>query len=280
MKPERSGHYFLLYACCFPVKGHQRSLICDTQRNDFIFIPNAMYELLTDCRGMSLEGTYAHYQGEYNQEIDEYFSFLIEKEYGFFTDTPALFPEMDLQFKEYAAINNAILDVGDKPAYDLQKVIAVLDELFCEAIQIRFLQTASYSQLVSVAGMLEGTGFSTVEFVILQGQPFSASAMTALIRKHPRVTRITLFNCLEEKEFEEVGRPVIFSTAVVDAINDCGCVSPHYFSTHIRHMSEARVFNTCLNKKLAIDVEGKIRNCPSMNPWPGRKPAVRRAIRC
>jgi SPASM domain peptide maturase of grasp-with-spasm system len=264
MAQEIKEQYFVLYACCFPVKGYQRSIICDTQRNDFIFIPNSLYEILTECKGLNLQQTYNRYEGEYNQEIDEYFAFLVEKEYGFFTDTPSLFPDIDLTFKNYALVNNAIVDIGERPAYDIQKVIRVLDDMFCEALQIRFPEQVSLPLLQSIAAMLEGSGFTTIEIVIFHGYLFTPEQIAALVRKHLRITSVLLFNSTEEKVFDEAGRLITFSAAAVDSVNDCGCVSPYYFSTHLRHIAEARSFNTCLHRKLAIDINGKVKNCPSI----------------
>jgi SPASM domain peptide maturase of grasp-with-spasm system len=46
--------------------------------------------------------------------------------------------------------------------------------------------------------------------------------------------------------------------------NSCGIISSKYFSTNLQHFTEAQKHNTCLNRKISIDVNGEIKNCPSM----------------
>ena len=50
------------------------------------------------------------------------------------------------------------------------------------------------------------------------------------------------------------------------AINphECGVVSKEYFSVNQSTYFESISFNSCLNKKISIDKEGNVKNCPSM----------------
>jgi len=45
----------------------------------------------------------------------------------------------------------------------------------------------------------------------------------------------------------------------------CGSISTNSFSVNTKMFSESQKRNSCLNKKIAIDVNGNIKNCPSMN---------------
>ena len=44
----------------------------------------------------------------------------------------------------------------------------------------------------------------------------------------------------------------------------CGKISQANFSINIKHFTEAQKHNSCLNHKISIDVNGNIKNCPSM----------------
>lgn len=48
------------------------------------------------------------------------------------------------------------------------------------------------------------------------------------------------------------------------SMRSCGKVNLKYFSTNITKVLEAINHNSCLHKKIAIDKEGNIRNCPLM----------------
>lgn len=45
----------------------------------------------------------------------------------------------------------------------------------------------------------------------------------------------------------------------------CGIINDEYFYSNIKLFSESQHHNTCLNKKIAIDKNGNIKNCPSMS---------------
>lgn len=44
----------------------------------------------------------------------------------------------------------------------------------------------------------------------------------------------------------------------------CGNIEKSFFSSTLEHYTESLVYNTCLNKKIAINKSGEIKNCPSM----------------
>ena len=46
--------------------------------------------------------------------------------------------------------------------------------------------------------------------------------------------------------------------------NKCGIINTDYFVTNIKVFTESHHHNSCLHKKIAIDKDGNIRNCPSM----------------
>jgi SPASM domain peptide maturase of grasp-with-spasm system len=44
----------------------------------------------------------------------------------------------------------------------------------------------------------------------------------------------------------------------------CGVVSPWYFVSKTETFCESLNFNSCLNRKISVDKNGEIKNCPSM----------------
>lgn len=44
----------------------------------------------------------------------------------------------------------------------------------------------------------------------------------------------------------------------------CGIISSKYFYANVKLFTESQQHNTCLNKKVSIDKNGNIKNCPSM----------------
>lgn len=44
----------------------------------------------------------------------------------------------------------------------------------------------------------------------------------------------------------------------------CGNISPNNFMQNLKMFSESQKYNTCLNRKISLDINGEIKNCPSM----------------
>jgi len=47
--------------------------------------------------------------------------------------------------------------------------------------------------------------------------------------------------------------------------NYCGAIKTEFFSPNQPHFTESQHYNTCLNRKICIDVNGEIKNCPAMS---------------
>ncbi|WP_375560604.1 hypothetical protein ACE193_23385 [Bernardetia sp. OM2101] len=71
--------YFLLFACCVPVRGASRSTICDLQRNSFLFIPNELCDIFLSENQLDVSSL----DEEEKENILDCINYLKEKEYGF-----------------------------------------------------------------------------------------------------------------------------------------------------------------------------------------------------
>jgi SPASM domain peptide maturase of grasp-with-spasm system len=52
-------------------------------------------------------------------------------------------------------------------------------------------------------------------------------------------------------------------TKIINHFN-CGLISTNSFVINTKNFTESQSYNTCLNRKISIDIEGNIKNCPSM----------------
>jgi hypothetical protein len=74
-----------LFACCLPVKGHRRSLICDVQREKIHFIPNSLYGILIKSKAFSFNDLKKDIEPPEQETLSEYLNFLIDNELAFKT---------------------------------------------------------------------------------------------------------------------------------------------------------------------------------------------------
>lgn len=255
---------FTLYACCIPVKGASRSTICDLQRCDYELIPNGLYDILTTHASKSVDAIKAAYDNEYDDIIDEYFAFLEEKEYGFWTDEPERFPELDLTWERPEYITNAIIDVSADSTHDFADLVDQLDDLRCKSLQLRFLDEVSLNRVKKVLSFTDDSRLRSVEVMMPYPDGAAQDDVVELSYAHPRLGRVTLHDAPVDDVSTVPGLILIQRKQHVDAPSCCGQVHEGYFIAETETFAEAQEHNTCLNRKVSVDADGQIRNCPSL----------------
>ena len=164
---------FQLFACCLPVKGASRSLICDVQRGDFQFIPNSLYDVLKEQEGKTIEEIKAVFNNEYDETIEEYFEMLVKEEFIFFTETPELFPKMSMEWDEPAHITNAIIDINDDTEIDFLSVFKQFENLGCKHVQIRIFAQKTYNFIQNIIQQAENLRVISIEIILPFPQDFN-----------------------------------------------------------------------------------------------------------
>jgi SPASM domain peptide maturase of grasp-with-spasm system len=263
--PARKA-FFRLYACCIPVRGARRSIICDLQRNTYVFIPNILFEILTEQAGRPVDEIRASYGPDGARVIDSYFAFLEEKDLGFWWDDPARFPPLDLTWARPERITNAIIDVDERSRHPYERIFAELDELGCKTLQLRFYCASPSAELGRVLDFTRRGRLRTIEVLVRHGPDLTHEVIVALCREHARLRSVVVHGAPRGAftALPELGVSITYTTALIDSPSCCGEVHPAYFVANLPVFSEAQRYNTCLNRKISIDAAGEIRNCPSL----------------
>jgi SPASM domain peptide maturase of grasp-with-spasm system len=253
-------------------------VIIDGFRGGFEFIPNDLVDIIQEAKNQTMGSLYQAYGQENEAALDEYIDFLVEKEYVFFVNERErdLFPDLPKQWMIPARIGNAILDVQDTGVYDLEKAIAELDELQCPALQIRIFTAVPFEWLIRIMQAIDHTALEHIELFVPYQENLSPDRLQWLVLNYQKITSLYIHGAPEDAQITENSIDRISTIAYLsEAITDehhCGVVALPFFSTNINHYMESQEHNTCLNRKIAIDKQGYIRNCPSMPRHFGRFP--------
>jgi SPASM domain peptide maturase of grasp-with-spasm system len=253
------------FANCIPVKGAVRAIICDLQRGALDLVPNALYDMVTKYPSLPIQKIKAAYSNAFDDTISEYFTFLVQKEYIFFTDTPEQFPPLNFTWDYAGEISNAIIDIEDMAQWQ-PTLIRQLDGLGCQYVQLRFYRPQAMDGLHRLLHWFDGTGILYIE-ILMPDNGFLVQAIEHLCDQYPRLQSVVVHSVLQNEgnytsSLEQ--KPFAFVKQPITSHKSCGVISPKFFALNIPTFSEAQQFNTCLNRKVAIDVDGNIKNCPSM----------------
>jgi SPASM domain peptide maturase of grasp-with-spasm system len=135
-----------------------------------------------------------------------------------------------------------------------------------QAIQVRWFCPVGPDELHRVLEAMAHGRLRSVELLLPHGPEWTDERLQEVCLKHQRVMAVTVHSAPETR-MERIGGlgTMIFHRAErVDGHAHCGAVAPEWFVSQMESFTEARAFNSCLNRKLSVDAEGEIRNCPSL----------------
>ncbi len=263
---NQTSEVFQLYANCLPVKGARRSTICDLQRQRMRLIPNDLFYILTEFAGLTTTEIKRRFNGNSDEVIDDYFTMLTEDAYGFWCDEPELFPKLDLSWQRPETITNAIIDVDRSSKHNYPSLLQQLDELGCQAIQIRAYDELSLAELEEILTHCERHRLRHLDLVIKFQPELTAETLTAFCMDHQVISRIIVHSSPQKSRSKVHPFSIIIDYYTLPVTpSSCGIISPRFFSMTVEHFTEAQDFNTCLNRKIGIAANGEIKACPAMD---------------
>lgn len=260
------NNYFCLHACCLVVKGYAQSIICDLQRDAYIPIPNELYEILVkDISEKSIKEIVSELESD---AIIEWLNLLAEKEYGFYVDTKyelAKFPSIKWEFFEAKPITNAIIDIDQNSCHDIENIFTQLSELLCEVVELRFFYSEQINKISSLLSMADDSSFRSIEILVQFSLRFTEDEINGLFNNCDRLHKLTLHGANKNmiKEIVPGKKIIVFTDQLIDSEKHCGIVSKSMFVSNAFMFAEAKYYNSCLNKKISVDRQGFIKNCPS-----------------
>jgi SPASM domain peptide maturase of grasp-with-spasm system len=257
-----------LYECCRIVGGNKRSLVCDIQRYSYHFLPNEVAKMLVETKGMTLESIKLKYNNEYDDIIQQNFDLLEQEELIFYTNTPEWFPEMSLEWEEPIRVTNSIIDINSQSILDFEKIWTQLSELGCEHIQLRVYDNITLEALETALSKIGTKRIISVEIIFPYDAELKEIDLINFVFRQPRIFSLILHSAPINKNIyvseSEMGN-IYFMQEIVTGTIHCGKIVSEIFAINVKNFTESLHHNSCLNRKISLDVEGNIKNCPSMS---------------
>lgn len=260
---------FQLFACCIPVKGYSRSIIYDVQYGKYKFIPNLLFDILKINKGKTIDNLKYFTKNKYDEGIDLFYNLLIKEGYGFHTNEPELFPEIDLTWRNPSMITNAIIEVTFENSHeDINKKIILTDILGCISVQIFCTDTNITTKwLLEILSCYSKSRIKSIELVLLHKNNITTKELIEISEKHRRITSIVVFNSNKNEKIDlknEKGIVILFSNKEFNLGKKSFTYSQN-FNININLFSESQKHNTYFNRKLFINSKGEIKNAPECN---------------
>ena len=262
-----NNSFFKIHSECKPVKGYNRSLIYDLPRQEMAFIDNEIVDVLKKTN--NINDVISELKKLNYDEIDNIIDWLISNEYIFLCTKKELkhFPEISDEWDYPAIITNAIIDYNKSSEHQLSYILLQLDKLNCLNIQIRYYDDFIIESLDKELNKIRNSKIVNIEILFRNDEKINQNQIIELCEKHTRIGRIFIYNSIEESNLKnsDIRAQVFFVKENIESHANCGIIAIKYFSTNIEVYTESQHYNTCLNRKICIDVNGEIKNCPSMS---------------
>lgn len=268
--------YVFPYSDCVPVQGAAASAIYDLTRGRISTFQSAYHPFFALFREHRLGEILDTVSADDRAALLDFLAFLFDNEYACMMDDPSPFTAISWSWAAPCVIQDAIIDV-DTQHHDYGKIVAELDALGCPHLQLR-----SYSphfgarELIALARLCQGTSIQTLDAILAhdpaQSDDDYTAAVTAsrivssvIVHSSDRERRI-LVDCGAQGSAAALAAVEIrFTTKALESCMDCGTITTkELLAPSTPTFSELHHFNGCLNRKVAVDASGQVRNCPAM----------------
>ncbi len=267
-----------LHADCRPVRGARNGAIYDLGRRRIHTVPAGYLDALPRIEGLYRQEDLARdAQGDaQSRNLAGFVQYLLDHELAHFTRYAERFPSIASDWSAPCEVQNAILDV-DSVHHDFAALLAQLDALGCQFVQIRcYSDLLEMADLEAIGRAAANTSIRSVELLLPHAEKYPLPALERLLRAHLIYSALALHSAPEDADVEiaygdragegisEVRRILLFRARLVSS-DDCGVIVPAMvLPPGLNQFMEAHGFNGCLNGKISVDAQGRIRNCPSL----------------
>ncbi|WP_262696837.1 grasp-with-spasm system SPASM domain peptide maturase [Chryseobacterium sp. 3008163] len=173
------------------------------------------------------------------------------------------FPPLSYEYKNPSSISNLFAEIIDISV--LQKIKQSIEKLQIQHLIIHFDKNLSLEDVIGIDRIFEKSILQGIEIYSHYHKAINSTFINDLNLKTARIYNLVFYNCNEAPfQVEDNYRFDLTFTNQSIKMNSCGKVDFKYFNTNLPKILEAINHNSCLHKKISIDSEGNIRNCPSM----------------
>jgi SPASM domain peptide maturase of grasp-with-spasm system len=148
---------------------------------------------------------------------------------------------------------------------EIRKALAELSELRTPYIELRIFEALPFKQVLRLLEQIQSLHFKQLTILVKHTAEWTIEQIEAPFKYMTVIGGINVFNSPENKQHTlHQGTTTVNYTTKLLSNCSCGVTNPAFFYPNLSFYEEAKLFNSCLNRKIAIDGTGEIKNCPSI----------------
>lgn len=249
---------FHLFSSCVPVKGIVRSAIYDLQRDDFEYIPNSLYDILIEYKNKSFSELIEKVETANEKKIlKDYFNFLFEKEFIFFSKLDSeFFPKYNIEYFKPYNFSCVVIDVKEIDFEYLECLKFEIINSMVECIVFRFINQTEIT-IENIVKVFNDIPVRTIQLFVDDRIEINDSFFEKMIALNSRIFTILKYNSKKET-VKEIKNGVVISTQR-DVINTKMKINNITdFDVNMELFMESKLYNNFFNKRVYINLKGEI----------------------
>jgi SPASM domain peptide maturase of grasp-with-spasm system len=258
---KKNKYSLHLFGNIFFTKGFHRSVISDLQFNRIYIVPNSLYYFLYNNQ---LESDSVKDFKTINFEYNTWIEYLIENRLAHITNLSDHFPKINLDFVTPSIITNITVEINDLTiSYLASNFFLKTINKFC--VKAIFIDSVNGNlfHLNKLLVLISSSSIDHIEIYFKCINDKAIDVVDELIEKG-KIKTFTYYNTSNSND-NIIHDSIIVSNSDIDKVSiNCGVVLLNNAYSNIKLFSESQNYNTCLNRKISIDKDGNIKNCPSM----------------
>jgi len=278
MKKFSSNDIFILSSSCKLTKGVNRSLLVDYLRSDVHVISNEYYNLI-----QLLNRNYVH---KIIEQIDEnslgyffnFIDFMLKNDFGLIINDLHQFPEISTELHdEHIILKDCIIEI-DENSFETSRFVNTInqiDKLLCDDLQLRIFSSSSLDFVDNILEIINTVDIFCVEIHCATSGNILQDEWFYLIEKYAMLSNVFIYDSGANKKidftkYSSKNAPLLMGNIFyLDSKLDsqsCGIITQENLTFgDVGMYNLLKTYNGCLYKKLTIDKDGNIKNCPFIN---------------
>lgn len=251
---------FTLFSTSQIIIGHKRVLLLDTRYNKCYFSDKKYIEEylnLINFRTIKI-----------NKKRSILYENLVKLNFGIIHKGDTIIPQVtNNQLFDLTLINNLIVEVS-KINVDLlinskKNLNSIL--LYNPFIIIHIKKNLPVEKVIDLLDYLINEN-EKKSIVYIDFEYLIYDDLVSFLVNRDHLIFLTVFSSIKSNYLINYKKNLPNATFLYDEIvlKSCGFIKDSYFSPNSSTYLESQHHNTCLNRKMSIDTEGNIKNCPSM----------------
>ena len=264
-----SESYMLLRPQVITTTGYNRSLLIDLGKGSYFFIPNSLAEFIRENNKKKINAIFLEYPVDDRAVVQEYLDWLLTQGLAITCASTAFINNISkvaFNWDSPFEITNCILELSTANFDYFGQIIKELAACRVPFLELRVFEHLDFELLYKALEIVQESDLKHVRLIVKYTGDLNIKKIRKAFQYFTILSSIDIFSAGLDKSFtiHDGTTAVNYRT---EHLSNCSCgkFGINYFSPNMEFYSESRAYNSCLNRKVAIDANGAIKNCPSLS---------------